>query len=334
MDLGVIVGRFQSPFMHHGYQRFFEFVKERHPKNRMVVLGVSPTLGTRRDPLDFETRSAMVLKADPTAIVKSIMDRESDRTWSVALDKLVVEAFPWTKKNLSKVVLYGGRDSFLPRYHGKFKTATFKSQLSVASTKIREQIGRQDPQWNWHEKHLEYFMRGVIYASQKAFPRVFQTVDIAVTRHENPNGTGPLQVLLGWKYKGDELRFPGGFVDPTDNSLELAARRELQEEVPGISVEGPLSCIGSTRIEDWRYKDKDRIMTSFFHGEYTFGHTQAGDDLAGCAWFPLKADTRKKMRVYHQPLYDMLLKYLKDKFLRDKEMERFVEIADANMGWK
>lgn len=309
-SVGVIVARFQSPFVHPGHVALLNYVAQRHD-NILLVLGGAQTRGTKRDPLDFMTRRAMLEKfvllnlLNPRKIlIDMIMDRESDHGWSVALDNTIRTRFPGLP-----AVLYGGRDSFLPRYHGKFKTNVFKSVLPVSSTELRKEVGKRHPVARWTMDQLEYFQRGVIYAAETAFPRVFQTVDMAITRD---NG-GPAKVLLGWKAKGDKIRFPGGFVDPTDSSLEMAAKRELSEEAPGISVEGDLTYIGSSLIDDWRYKDKDRIMTAFFHGEYTFGHTQAGDDLAGLDWFPVTPATRKAMREYHQPLFDKLTKFLKGK---------------------
>jgi bifunctional NMN adenylyltransferase/nudix hydrolase len=141
-----------------------------------------------------------------------------------------------------------------------------------------------------------------------------------------------IHLLLGKKFKTDErIRFPGGFVDPTDESLEMAAKREIMEEAPGIATEGPMIYVGSTLVNDWRYRGQDRIMTSLFHTEYTWGHTKAGDDLAEVAWHPFDPKTRDKIEPCHQPLYDMLKKYMKETYLRNLKLQEFV---DANLGWK
>ena len=109
----------------------------------------------------------------------------------------------------------------------------------------------------------------------------------------------------------DALRFPGGFVDPTDDNLEYAAKRELGEEAPGISVEGDMNYLGSYLMDDWRYTDEDKIMTALFHGEYTFGTTQAGDDLVFVGWFPLTQRTRDQVWKSHRVLFDRLCEHMK-----------------------
>jgi len=59
--LGVIIARFQSPYLHEGHKTLIESVKKSHNKT-VIVLGVSPVLGSRKNPLDFHTREKMIKK--------------------------------------------------------------------------------------------------------------------------------------------------------------------------------------------------------------------------------------------------------------------------------
>lgn len=307
--LGVVVGRFQSPVLHEGYKALLAHLKKHH-KNRLVILGISPTRGNKRNPLDAPAREAMIRQADPDCQIRLIEDQESDSNWSVDLDNIIGEVFPQVGKPSTKVTLYGGRDSFITKYSGQFQTKYIKNDIVMSSTAIRLQVGMTRPNSKWNTKSIEYFQRGVIYASENAFPKVYPTVDMAVTSHVNQDGTGPLQLLMGFKPGETQLRFPGGFVDPTDSTLEMAAKRELAEEAPGIAVEGDMLYVGSTLVADWRYPGPERVMTSLFHGEYTFGSTKAGDDLETLMWVPFSKKTREKIRASHQPLYDLLVAYL------------------------
>lgn len=296
--VGVIVGRFQTPILHEAHIRLMRYVAEKN-EHIIVLLGVSSALGTKRDPLDYETRKLMVLEEEllltnNTLIIQPIYDMENDKTWSAQLDAIVRKVYPE-----GKVTLYGGRDSFLPHYTGRFKTQKVKINLPHSATEIRKKTLENGP------LRTAEFRLGAIYTTESQYPRVFMTVDIAITRD--------FKVLLGKKPGSDELRFPGGFVDPTDESLAFAAAREMGEEAPNIEFGGMknLRFVGSRLVEDWRYKGTgDRIMTSLFHGTYSFGDTTAGDDLSSLEWCLLSPQTREKLCDSHKPLFDDLMNYV------------------------
>lgn len=315
--IGVVVGRFQTPYLHQGHQHLLNHVAKKH-KNRLIVLGVSVARGVQNNPLDIRVRSAMIQTWETRwpfpAQIRTLNDQESDSRWSRSLDKLIFEVFPQVGVG-SKVILYGGRDSFISHYSGQFETKIVPSKITVSSTELRDQVLFSNLPKLESPIFAEGYANGQIAASQWAYPQVLPTVDIAVTRHANPDGTGPLELLLGWKTGDTSLRFPGGFVDPRDENLELAAKRELSEEAPGIAVEGDMTYICSTLVEDWRYPGPlNRIMTTLMHGAYTFGHTQAGDDLEGLTWVDLST-ARKRIRQSHRYLYDRLVAHLEEKNL-------------------
>ena len=54
-DCGVIIGRFQTSDLHSEHIKLIKYVLNRHQKV-IILLGISPVLGTRRNPLDFQTR--------------------------------------------------------------------------------------------------------------------------------------------------------------------------------------------------------------------------------------------------------------------------------------
>jgi bifunctional NMN adenylyltransferase/nudix hydrolase len=92
------------------------------------------------------------------------------------------------------------------------------------------------------------------------------------------------RILLAKKPGEDLLRFVGGFVDPTDGSLEHAASREFREETGGAEISG-FKYIGSFRVNDWRYRsERDKIMTALFIGTYAFGSLTPSDDISSLEW--------------------------------------------------
>jgi hypothetical protein len=111
-SFGVIVGRFQVHELHQGHLELLQRVWKRH--NRVILfLGCTKTGPTRRNPLDFETRKAMIQAQFPEFIVVPLQDKKSDEEWSKELDARIADIV-----NFGDVTLYGSRDCFAPYYHG------------------------------------------------------------------------------------------------------------------------------------------------------------------------------------------------------------------------
>lgn len=289
-DVGVIVGRFQIAELTEGHAMLVREVMRRH-KRCVVCVGVSPTLGTRENPLDFPTRKLMIEKEFPQAIVVPVTDRADDKLWSKLLDDMVGAMFP-----IGKVCLYGGRDSFLKHYTGSYDTFEFPVQDYKPATEVRKDIGKDAL------VGLE-FRKGVIYSTQNQYPRVHMTVDIAIRYYD--------KVLLGRKHGETKWRFPGGFVGQGE-TLENSAIREAKEET-GIDLTS-VNYIGSLPVNDWRYRNtSDKILTAFFVGSFIgdIGSAFAGDDIEEIMW----ADIAGALDVVdsHKELFAMLQKYVKEK---------------------
>lgn len=294
---GVIIARFQSPYLHQGHKALVQQVKKNHNKV-VIVLGISPVLGSRKNPLDFHTRERMIKKEYPDIVVLPLPDHPLDAQWSLNLDTLLSNAFPG-----SSFILYGSRDSFIPYYSGKLKTVELDETGSHSATLIREQIS---------DKVLdsEEFRTGIIYAYSNTYLKVYATVDIAVFKDNKT------QILLGRKNIDNKWRLLGGFSDPTDDSFEAAAARELREECGPIEA-GDMQYEKSFRVNDWRYRSEaDKIITSLFSTDFVSGSPAGSDDIAEVRWFPLNEVemliTEKKTAAEHLPqLTHLMTKYIK-----------------------
>ena len=289
MNLGVIIGRFQVDDLHAGHVKLVEHVAAKHG-HVLVLVGVSPVVGSKRDPLDFATRQKMIQDRFPFLTVAPIPDMPTDEGWSQQLDSMVRLLCP-----VGSPSLYGGRDSFVPHYKGKLKVVEVELGQSSSGTDVRTVAANRI-------RVSSDFRAGVIYALSNQYQRVFPTVDIALV--------GDKKFLLGRKKNQDKWCFPGGFVDQEDVTLEAAAARELREETGVVVQPDELDYVCSHRNADWRYKHADDgvIVTTLF---VVFPNhnpkPKAGDDLDEVRFFPFNESVVKDVIPTHVPLVEKLI---------------------------
>ncbi len=292
---GVIVARFQTPFLHEGHRYLLNEITRKHNKV-VIVLGVSPVKGTKRNPFDFYTREQMIRKDYPGLVVLPLADHPSDIVWSNELDRILTTTFP-----NESFILYGSRDSFISHYYGSIQTADLPEIGNHSASQIREGVSDKI-------SNTEDFRLGINYACFNMYEKVYPTVDIALVQNKNQF------VLLGRKPRQTGWRLPGGFVDPTDDSYESAARRELIEECGTIET-GDMEYLGSAKIDDWRYRhESDKIISLLFKTEFLFGSPKASDDLEEVKWFAVdhlqNMIEQNSIVPEHHVLIEILLKNL------------------------
>ncbi|MBC8042396.1 MAG: NUDIX domain-containing protein [Rhizobacter sp.] len=283
-DIGVIVGRFQVHELHQAHTELIESVMAEH-KKVVMLLGVTSVLCSRRNPLDFVARKAMLLQKFPELTVLALPDMWSDKEWSKTLDHRLREACP-----VGTATLYGGRDSFIKYYSGAFATKELEPHAFISGTEVRKHVSVE-------VKASTDFRAGVIYAAYNQYQKVYPAVDVAVFKDD--------LLLLGKKPYQDRYRFIGGFADPGDASYEAAARREVKEEA-GIEVD-EVKYLGSARIDDWRYRSEaDKILTLFFSAKLTEGQPQPQDDISELRWFKPETLTQNDLVPEHAVLFKLL----------------------------
>ena len=295
-DVGVIVGRFQTDELHRAHVDLIQTVIDMHERV-IVFLGVAKIPSTEYDPLDYHSREMMIKASFPNVTISYIADMKHDAQWSLVLDEKISELIAPTHT----AMLYGGRDSFIKHYVGKWQTQELESDgyINDSATQIRHRLGLQ-------RTNSREFRAGWICATQSQFPRTLPTVDVAIMNGDDT------KVLLGRKpYEAKQLCFIGGFADPKSPSYEADACREVYEET-NLEVTDPYY-VGSCFIDDWRYRNgKDKIKTIFFICSVMYGALRAQDDIAEVRWVPIKDLERDDSILveHHRPLLQMLLKYL------------------------
>jgi bifunctional NMN adenylyltransferase/nudix hydrolase len=289
-SVGVIVGRFQVPELHKAHVELINMVCNKHDKT-IIILGVSPLMVTQENPLDFEARKQMILSYYPEVSVVYIKDMNGDDIWSKKLDSIIVDLITPSQKPM----LYGGRDSFIARYAGKFDTTELEPEVyeRYSGTEIRREVARGST------KASPDFRMGVTWAAHSRFPTNYATVDIIILNEERD------KMLLARKENEIKLRFIGGFADPRSETYEQDARREVAEEAH-IEITDPVY-IGSLKIDDWRYRNEvDKIKSLIFEAKHFSGSPKADDDIVELQWVDVsvmrEGITKGILMPTHEPI--------------------------------
>lgn len=272
-DVGVMIGRFQVPFLHEGHRAILDFITSRHDKV-IVFLGCSELPTSFRNPLDYQARRQMVHESYPNVEIIPLLDRSDDGVWSKQLDGLITAQLTPQQK----AVLYGSRDSFISHYTGRYQTQELEATVHVSGTEIRKELTRKrsGASREWRE--------GAIWAASACYPTSYQAVDIAIFDQELKH------ICLGQKPGETGYRLPGGFSDPCDNTLEISAAREAREETGLEVAPNSLTYLCSKVMDDWRYRDEPHcIKTCLFAAIDKETHAICpGDDLAVAKWVNIK----------------------------------------------
>lgn len=281
---GVIIGRFQVDELHDGHKVLIDHVNK-NSDELIIFVGLSPLKCTYNNPLDFSAVKKMLEEAYPDAIIMYIKDEISDKRWSTKLDKMLEES-----TNLDdEVCLYGSRDSFIKHYHGEYKTEELEQTVFTSGTSVRKDIANS-------VVSNSDFRKGIIWATMHQYTGPATTVDVAILNNKED------KVLLGKKPNEDKLRFVGGFAE-SGESFEDTALREVFEETDLIIMN--LCYIKSFPVNDWRYKnEKKKITTLFFKANILEGRPAVKDlkDLCELVWVDINDSLLHKVMGVHVPL--------------------------------
>lgn len=294
MKKALIVGRYQTYQLLPEQIAMISQTIEAHAET-ILVLGNALVKGTIVNPLDYRARKAMFAEHFPKLKVLYLTDNPNDDVaWSKALDEIIQNHLVFGEDTTPKVTIYGGQDSVVAKYKGKFATQSFEASTFISGDELRRRAMTYPV--------TEAYRAGMIAAQGFRYPTSYQAVDIAIIDKN--------RILLGRKPNETQLRFIGGFSDPNSPSLEADARREVQEET-GVEVDD-ITYIGSTLVDlDPRYKlEVDKIKTALFVAKYVFGRPTAKDDICELRWVPLSDLTADILVPTHHILLDIYNKHI------------------------
>lgn len=267
-SIGFVIGRFQVDNLHEGHIGLFDFALEESTQV-VALIGRTSLLSVDGYALDFQSVTYMIQEMYPDVTCVPLDNCPDNAGWSAKVDSIVSML---TNPGVT-AKLYGGRDSFIPHYEGRYECVEYcpPSDISgISATERREEIAADFVRTSEGRK-------GMILATKRSWVKYNAKMCIDVVAWK---GGYRDHFLVGWKKDDPRLRLPGGFVDDGE-TLEMAVRRESAEEF-NCQIERP-EYIGSFVIDDWRYRPLGQhITTAAFQCHVSDLETpEAGDDLVG-----------------------------------------------------
>lgn len=135
--IGVVIGRFQTPFLHVGHRHLIDSAN-RENDVLVILVGtrVDETIVDEKNPYSFEERETKIKEIYPNSIVLKLSDvPNNDVLWSENISKTILNIDTSYKEE--DITLYHSRDSFVSHYLGILKTQEIPEISGISATEIR-----------------------------------------------------------------------------------------------------------------------------------------------------------------------------------------------------
>lgn len=285
------------------------YLNSLRPENgeMMAILDVKRGACTAEQPLRPNQRQDILRghrRIFDAGVQEHLHIRDNER-WSLLLDETIEKNFPVGTTHIQ----FYAANALADKYVGKYQVTRMEDIPGL--TDVSAPVSVKPSTSN-------EFRQGIMYAEQRRFPMVYSTVDIGLIDDRCK------YVLLGRKPNEKKWRFPGGFVDPTDESKEVAWFRELSEEVPeGVpSFISELEYVCSNLVPDCRYPGRDKIMTTMFAAmvDFDIQALKAGDDLVEVQLFEINDSLYDIMTEDHHPSLKSFIRWVDNMKIRYKDV--------------
>ncbi len=131
MSAAVIIGRFQTTYLHPGHLWLIATAL-REKGYVIILLGCTKdNVKDDRNPYGYEFRRAMINSIFPQVVIRPLYDRDHDTQWSGDIDRNL--------EDVSSPTLYYSRDSFIKSYNGIHPGKQVEEVPGYSATKIREE---------------------------------------------------------------------------------------------------------------------------------------------------------------------------------------------------
>lgn len=138
MKIGVVVARFQVPYLHAGHVHLLNNAWEQ--SDLLLILLGEPSQPNERNILSYDERVEMIRDYYPFAVFRRIIDHNEDYLWSEHLDETINSVSIIIDHGDNGVTLFGSRDSFHKHYKGIHPYTEVPELRKFSGTNMREML--------------------------------------------------------------------------------------------------------------------------------------------------------------------------------------------------
>lgn len=130
MKTGVIIGRFQVPFLHLGHIHLITTALR--DNDQVTILLGCQLVPDSKNMYDEEYRARMIKKMFPHVNIQTLWDMPSDEEWSQKINTIL--------STMINPKLYHSRDSFKDHYSGGYPLVEVDEIPGCSGTELRKQL--------------------------------------------------------------------------------------------------------------------------------------------------------------------------------------------------
>lgn len=259
MKIGVVVGKFQTPYLTEAHQHLFDKAIEENDQLVIFVLDKHIEF-TDNNPLPYRIREDMLLQnfwgeSNGRISIYPLQEQKYASVLQHNLDSTLLSH--WSASH--EFTLYSGADGVGSFYDGLCKVEICEFQSRKKSKQLRSYAFDKED----YEKEIA---QGMIHAVGHKPPLCYNYV-VSIVRARDG--------LITIKYPDTKyLSFPTIELNSEHNSIIEASFSHITTLVPGASLTQG-SHLHSIKVDDWRFRDSEDFC--FYHAVY---HKLEGGNLS------------------------------------------------------